>query len=74
MVGEMMGKKTAAILSLLVVGLGQFYAGRLWRAAVWFFGSILVLSILTLSTGVGGLIVAPILWIGAAWDAYKIAE
>jgi TM2 domain-containing membrane protein YozV len=68
-----MGKKTAAILSLLIVGLGQFYAGRFWRAAAWFFGSIILLAILGLTTGIGGLIVAPILWIGSAWDAYRIA-
>jgi hypothetical protein len=68
-----MGKKTAAILSLLIVGLGQFYAGHFWRAAVWFFGSILILAILTMISGIGGLIFAPVLWIGAAWDAYSIA-
>jgi len=69
-----MGKKTAAILSLLIIGLGQFYAGHFWRGAAWFFGSILVITILTFSTaGIGGFIVAPIFWIGAAWDAYKIA-
>lgn len=68
-----MGKKTAAILSLIIVGLGQFYAGRFWRGAAWFFGSAMLLAILTLTTGFGGLIVAPILWIAAAYDAYSIA-
>ncbi len=69
-----MGKWTAAILSLLIIGLGQFYAGHLWRALAWFFGSILVVAILTMATGIGGFIAGPILWIGCAWDAYKIAE
>jgi hypothetical protein len=69
-----MGKKTAAILSLLIMGLGQFYAGRFWRAAAWFFGSILIVGILTMLTGIGGLIIAPFIWIGCAWDAYNVAK
>lgn len=69
-----MGKKTAAILSLLIMGLGQFYAGRFWRAAAWFFGSILIVGILTMLTGFGGLIIAPLIWIGCAWDAYNVAK
>jgi hypothetical protein len=68
-----MGKKTAAILSLLIVGLGQFYAGHLWRALAWFIGGILIVTVLTMLTGIGGFIAAPIIWIGSAWDAYNIA-
>lgn len=68
-----MGKKTAAILSLLIIGLGQFYAGHFWRAAAWFFGSILIVSILTMTTGVLEFIAAPIIWIACTWDAYNIA-
>ncbi|HII06528.1 MAG TPA: hypothetical protein HA349_04220 [Methanotrichaceae archaeon] len=67
-----MGKKTAAILSLLIIGLGQFYAGRFWRAVAWFLGSVLILSVLTFVTGFGGLAVGPLLSIAAAWDAYSI--
>ncbi len=69
-----MGKKTAAILSLLVIGLGQFYAGHFWRAMAWFFGSIIVVAALTFLTGIGGMIAAPIIWIACAWDAYNIAR
>ncbi|NPV62694.1 MAG: hypothetical protein HPY61_08705 [Methanotrichaceae archaeon] len=69
-----MGKWTAAILSLLIMGLGQFYAGHLWRALAWFFGSILIIAAATFLTGVGGLIVAPILWIWCAWDAHQQAD
>ncbi len=68
-----MGKKAAAILSMLIMGLGQFYAGHLWRALAWFFGSILVLGTLAMA-GIGGLIVAPIIWVACAWDAYSIAK
>ncbi|HOO55075.1 MAG TPA: hypothetical protein PLM24_09215 [Methanothrix sp.] len=67
-----MGKKTAAILSFFIIGLGQFYAGHLWRALAWFFGSVLILSALTLTTGFGGLAVGPFLSIASAWDAYSI--
>jgi len=69
-----MGKWTAAILSLLIVGLGQLYAGHFWRAMAWFFGSILIVVLLTALTGVGGFIVAPFLWIGCACDVYKLAK
>ncbi|OPY50654.1 MAG: hypothetical protein A4E48_01806 [Methanosaeta sp. PtaU1.Bin060] len=69
-----MGKWTAAILSLLIIGLGQFYAGHLWRALAWFFGSILIVALLTMLTGFGGLIVGLLLWIGCAWDAYNLAK
>jgi len=69
-----MGKMTAAVLSLLIVGLGQFYAGRFWRALAWFFGSILIISISTLTTGVGGFLVLPLIWIFSAWDAYNVYQ
>ena len=32
----------AVILSLLLPGLGQAYQGRLWRALIWFGGTILI--------------------------------
>lgn len=69
-----MGKKTAAILSLLVAGLGQFYAGHFWRAVAWFFGGIFVVAVLTFLTGIGGVIAGAIIWIACAWDAYNIAR
>jgi hypothetical protein len=69
-----MGQWTAAILSLLIIGLGQFYAGHLWRALAWFFGSILITATATFFTGIGGFIVAPTLWIWCAWDAYRLAK
>ncbi|MDD2837024.1 MAG: hypothetical protein PHY05_12855 [Methanothrix sp.] len=69
-----MGKWTAAILSLLIIGLGQFYAGHFWRALCWFFGSILIVALLAMLTGIGGVIVGLFLWIGCAWDAYNLAK
>ena len=60
----------AAVASLLIVGLGQMLQGRVGRGVAWLIGGI-VLSILT-----GG-IIAPLIWIGAAvdayiWDAYNV--
>ncbi len=69
-----MGKKTAAILSLLIAGLGQFYAGHFWRAVAWFLGSFLIVGVLTMHTGIGGLVLIPIVSIGCAWDAYNLAK
>lgn len=69
-----MGKKTAAVLSLFIIGLGQFYAGRLWRALAWFLGSVLILSALTIATGFGGLALGPLLSIASAWDAYSVYD
>jgi len=69
-----MGKKTAAFLSLLIMGLGQFYAGHFWRAVAWFFGGFIAVAILTFLTGIGGLIAGTIIWIACAWDAYNIAR
>jgi hypothetical protein len=32
----------AVILSLLLPGLGQAYQGRLWRALIWFGGTVVI--------------------------------
>lgn len=69
-----MGKKTAAILSLLIAGLGQFYAGHLWRAVAWLLGSFLIVGVLTVHTGIVGLMLIPLISIGCAWDAYNLAK
>jgi len=69
-----MGKITAAILSLLVAGLGQFYAGQFWRACAWFFGAIILGTILVVITGGVGIILLPLVPIASAIDAYRICE
>jgi hypothetical protein len=71
---EEMGKKTAAVLSLLITGLGQFYAGHFWRAVAWFFGGIFIVAALTFLTGIGGIIAWAVIWIACTWDAYNIAR
>jgi TM2 domain-containing membrane protein YozV/RNA polymerase subunit RPABC4/transcription elongation factor Spt4 len=61
----------AALLSFLVVGLGQVYAGKPKRGIVLFAASVVFV--------IAGFLVVPILaalacWIGSIYDAYKIAE
>jgi len=60
-----MGKFTAAFLSLLVPGLGQFYAGRLWRGVLIFLLTALV-GLLTMGLAL------PLMWIVAVVDAYMV--
>jgi TM2 domain-containing membrane protein YozV len=58
----------AAILSLIIVGLGQAYAGEWWRALGFFVvGVILGITILFAI----GFVLVPIWWIVAAYDAYR---
>ena len=61
----------AALLSFLVVGLGQVYAGKPKRGIVLFVASVVFV--------IAGSLVFPVLaalacWIGSIYDAYKIAE
>lgn len=62
-----MGKITAAFLSLLFPGLGQFYAGRMWRG----FGILLLVVGLSLLTGGLGYTLLILL---AAYDAYQVYD
>lgn len=60
----------AAILSLLVVGLGQVYNGEVGKGIAFFVVAILIgFSIFI----VIGIILWPIWWIYCAYDAYKVA-
>jgi TM2 domain-containing membrane protein YozV/RNA polymerase subunit RPABC4/transcription elongation factor Spt4 len=61
----------AALLSFLVVGLGQVYAGKPKRGIVLFAASVVFV--------IAGFLVVPVLaalacWIGSIYDAYKIAQ
>lgn len=61
----------AALLSFLIVGLGQVYAGKPKRGIVLFVASVVFV--------IAGFLVVPVLaalacWIGSIYDAYKIAE
>jgi TM2 domain-containing membrane protein YozV len=60
-----MGKLTAAILSLIVPGLGQFYSGRIWRGLAVF----MLTGVVGFLTGGIGLAAMMII---AAVDAYNI--
>jgi len=59
-------KLTAAILSILIPGLGQFYAGQAVR------GLIVFVLCVAIGLASGGILAIPA-WIIAAWDAYRIA-
>lgn len=61
----------AAVLSLLIAGLGQIYNGEVGKGIAFFIVAILIgFSIFI----VIGIILAPIWWIYSAYDAYKVAE
>jgi len=61
----------AALLSFLVVGLGQVYAGKLKRGIVLFAACVIFVmaSFLVLPA-----FAAFACWIGSIYDAYKIAQ
>ena len=61
----------AAILSLLVAGLGQVYNGEVGKGIAFFLVAILIGF--TIFIGIG-IILAPIWLIYCAYDAYKVAE
>ncbi len=61
----------AALLSFLVVGLGQIYAGKLKRGIVLFAACVILISASFL---VLPMFAAFACWIGSIYDAYKIAQ
>jgi len=61
----------AAVLSLLVVGLGQVYNGEVGKGLLFFIVAIIIG--LTLFIYIGFILV-PLFWLFAAYDAYTTAE
>jgi len=61
----------AAVLSLLVVGLGQVYNGEVGKGILFFVLAIIIG--LTLFIFIGFILV-PLFWLFAAYDAYTTAE
>lgn len=66
----------AAVLSLIISGLGQAYAGDVKRGIMFFVIAIVLAIILALLFGAGLItyIIAIIYNIYVAYDAYKIAQ
>ena len=62
----------AAVLSFLVVGLGQLYAGKVGRGLLFFFGAV-VLGALSMLTGFFFILFLPY-WVWNIYDAFKQAE
>ncbi len=61
----------AAVLSFLIVGLGQIYNGQIGKGLLLFGGAI-VSGLLTMV--VIGFITLPVLWVYGIYDAYKTAN
>jgi TM2 domain-containing membrane protein YozV len=61
---------TAAVLSLLIPGLGQLYNGRILRAFLWFIVAALNTAVWVFSLGTLGWIIHAF----SAWGAYSYAK
>jgi TM2 domain-containing membrane protein YozV len=61
---------TAAVLSLLIPGLGQLYNGRILRAFLWFIVAALNTAVWVFSLGTLGWIIHAL----SAWGAYNYAK
>lgn len=58
----------AAILSLIIVGLGQIYNGQTVKGIIFFLAAVIIGL-----TGIG-LIISFIIWLYAMYDAYNTAQ
>lgn len=63
----------AALLSLLITGLGQLYAGEVLRGAGWFLGS-LTAAVLIAATVPRLAVVTFLFPLAAAFDAYALTK
>ncbi|KJS10659.1 MAG: hypothetical protein VR67_17395 [Peptococcaceae bacterium BRH_c8a] len=61
----------AAVLSFLIIGLGQVYNGQISKGLL-FFGGAIVSGFLTMI--IIGFILLPVIWLYGIYDAYKTAN
>lgn len=61
----------AAVLSFLIIGLGQLYNGQIGKGLLLFGGAV-VSGFLT--TIIIGFILLPAIWLYGIYDAYKVAN
>lgn len=61
----------AALLSFIITGAGQIYNGEIAKGIVFF---VLEIIFILLIFALIGIILAPLFWIYAIYDAYKTAE
>jgi TM2 domain-containing membrane protein YozV len=61
---------TAAILSLIIPGLGQLYNGKILRGIIWFFVGVANGAVWVMSLGTLGWIIHAL----SAWGAYNYAK
>jgi hypothetical protein len=74
-VGKAVSPRRAAVLSLLLPGLGHEALGLRRRALAWC--AVLLAALIVFSrpgTPAWGLLLPPALWLAGAWDAYRSAE
>ena len=65
----------AAILSVLVVGLGHVYVGKIMRGIGMFFFSLIIIILFAISVGEGGMwVMAVVLWGFSGYDAHSQAK
>ena len=73
----MQGEKNpilAAVLSLIITGLGQLYNGDMKKAAIFFFAQMLVIIILWRISMTIGSLVSTGIWLYGIYDAYVSAQ
>lgn len=67
----MKNPRLAALLSLLFTGLGQMYNGQMLKGALFSIVQFLNIALIPLDIG---LATAPIFWLYAIYDAYRVAD
>jgi TM2 domain-containing membrane protein YozV len=65
----------AAVLSVLIIGLGHVYVGKILRGIGMFFFSLIIAFVFAISFGEGGLwVIAVVLWVFSGYDAHAQAK
>jgi TM2 domain-containing membrane protein YozV len=65
----------AAVLSIIITGLGQIYVGKIGRGLAFLVFGIIVAVSAGLAYGVGIVwLIALIIWVASAYDAYTLAK
>jgi TM2 domain-containing membrane protein YozV len=75
---EVLGKRkdpvVALALSLLFIGLGQIYLGKVWRGIGFLILGVTVAVLIGGSFGWPGVMTTVLVPLGSAFDAYKLAK
>jgi TM2 domain-containing membrane protein YozV len=63
--------RLAALLSFLFPGLGQMYNGQKLRGALFSVVNLINMSLIALEIGI---VMTPVFWLYAVYDAYRVAD